>query len=295
MNRVGWPLFARRVNRDATSTDFNVYNRHAIDNAGNGHRAIRRFKDGLRVIGSTAGVDAVDNAALTGSGVPIYWMGASASAARVADDYADLLEGSWDSLTPHTKAGETGGLDVVFTGSTGAGRRKVANGASEALGAAGGVRAGWPPGGRPMDHVAYDRHDRLGLYALSQVFTVDDLPRFASAKIVSTPLDGVTYRYGEGIAIEWTLDEAVFVHGVPTLALTLGRAEAGATGKVRRIPYVSTSGGTTRAGVLATQPRPCRGRLPFAATERRAGSCGGRLPPCSRLMPGLRTRGRSAR
>ena len=48
--------------------------RHAINDAGAGHSAIRAYKDGFRVIASTPTVNARDNAALTGTGERIYWL-----------------------------------------------------------------------------------------------------------------------------------------------------------------------------------------------------------------------------
>ena len=88
--------------RDATSAAIADYNNHAINDAGAGHSAIRGFKNGFRVIASTETVDAKDNAGLTGTGVKIYWMGSNN---KVADDYADLLDGSWDSGRPTDKNG----------------------------------------------------------------------------------------------------------------------------------------------------------------------------------------------
>ena len=51
------------------SSAIDDYNQHAINDAGAGHSAIRAYKDGFRVIASTATVNARDNAALTGTGV----------------------------------------------------------------------------------------------------------------------------------------------------------------------------------------------------------------------------------
>ena len=42
--------------------------------------------------GCTAAVDARDNTSTTGTGVPIYWLDGT----KVADDYADFYDGSWD-------------------------------------------------------------------------------------------------------------------------------------------------------------------------------------------------------
>ena len=50
-------------------------------------------------------MDARDNAGLTGTAVvPIYWMGSGQT--KVADNYADLLDGSWDSENPTNSCGE---------------------------------------------------------------------------------------------------------------------------------------------------------------------------------------------
>ena len=95
-------LFVTR--RAMPSADINDYNQHAINAAGAGHSAIRAYKDGFRVIASTATVDARDNAGLTGTGVKIYWLDGQN---KVADDYADLFDGSWDSVSPFDRAGNS--------------------------------------------------------------------------------------------------------------------------------------------------------------------------------------------
>ena len=72
-------------------------------NADAGHTGIRPYADGFNVVGCTAtrnsftegllpGVDARDNTSTTGTGVPIYWL----KGARVANNYADFYDGSWD-------------------------------------------------------------------------------------------------------------------------------------------------------------------------------------------------------
>ena len=49
-------LFISSTTRNATSTDINDYNQHAINAAGAGHSAIQALKNGFRVIASTATV-----------------------------------------------------------------------------------------------------------------------------------------------------------------------------------------------------------------------------------------------
>ena len=104
--------------RNASSSTIDDYNQHAINDAGAGHSAIRAYKDGFRVIASTATVDARDNAGLTGTGVKIYWLDGQT---KVADDYPDLFDGSWDSVSPFDRAGNSSSRTAVWTGSTNAG------------------------------------------------------------------------------------------------------------------------------------------------------------------------------
>ena len=58
-------------------------------------------------------MDARDNAGLTGTGVPIYWMGSND---KVADDYADVLDGSWDSGRPTDKNGNASSKSNLLDG-----------------------------------------------------------------------------------------------------------------------------------------------------------------------------------
>ena len=106
-------LFATSA-RDATSAAIADYNNHAINDAGAGHSAIRGVQERFRVIASTETVDAKDNAGLTGTGVKIYWMGSNN---KVADNYADLLDGSWDSERPTDKNGSASSQPTFWTGS----------------------------------------------------------------------------------------------------------------------------------------------------------------------------------
>ena len=59
-------------------------------------------------------MDARDNTATTGTGVPIYWLGGE----KVADDYADFYDGSWDSRSASNESGGTTGVNTAsWTGS----------------------------------------------------------------------------------------------------------------------------------------------------------------------------------
>ena len=85
-------LFIGSTSRDASSSDIAVYNTFIQNLAAAGHIDIRAHSATFRVLGSTEAVDARNNTGTTGTGVPIYWLGG----AKVADDYADFYDGSWD-------------------------------------------------------------------------------------------------------------------------------------------------------------------------------------------------------
>ena len=251
----GWPLkpagagrgpfrllFATPT-RDATSADINVYNRHAIDAAGTGHSAIRAFKNGFRVIASTGAVDARDNAGLTGTAVvPIYWMG---SGNKVADNYADLLDGSWDSENPTNAAGNASSVQFFWTGSNNDGTEGTVGSFSVALGtdeetikAAFGALNASTSDDNPLRAGISNLSTLSALYALSQVLMVAPPEFSADPKVVSRPGSGGSYRAGETIALQVPFTEPVRVLGAPSFALTLGSAEV-------RARYVSGSGSDT--------------------------------------------------
>ncbi len=95
-------LFVTSARHDADSKDIAVYNAFAQGRAAAGHTAIQPYSDHFRVLASTQNVDARSNTATIGPGVPIYWMD---GATKVADDYADFYDGSWDSIAARTEAG----------------------------------------------------------------------------------------------------------------------------------------------------------------------------------------------
>ena len=109
-------LFLTSTKRDATSAAIADYNTHVKNAAAAGHADVRVYSSGFRAVASTETVDARDNAALTGTGEKIFWL----NGAQVADNYADFLDGSWDSLSAKNQAGANaaGSGTIVWTGST---------------------------------------------------------------------------------------------------------------------------------------------------------------------------------
>ncbi len=113
-------LFVTSGDRDATSTDIADYNAFVRGEAAAGHPDIQQYKDHFRVLGSTEAVSArvntLTNPAVNGPGEPIYWL----NGPKVADDYADLYDGTWHRMDPiRLPSGEAFDFEenaYVFTG-----------------------------------------------------------------------------------------------------------------------------------------------------------------------------------
>ena len=111
-------LLVTSTPRNASAGDIDTYNQHVRDAAAGGRLALRSFAPSFRVLASTEDVDARDNTVTAytagAPGVPVYWVGG----AKVADDYADLYDGGWDSNKPRDENGDLVSAGVaVFTGS----------------------------------------------------------------------------------------------------------------------------------------------------------------------------------
>ena len=87
-------IFLSSTKRNAASSDIETYNTFVQNQAAAGHANIQDHASRFRVVGCTQAVDARDNTGTNtnGPGVPIYWVGGN----KVADDYTDLYDGSWD-------------------------------------------------------------------------------------------------------------------------------------------------------------------------------------------------------
>ena len=124
-------LFITTTKRDATSSDIGVYNSFVEVHASEGHEAIRAYSAGFRVLASTQAVDARDNTATTGTGVPIYWLNGN----KLADDYADLYDGSWDDeANPRDQNGSPDSDRSIWSGSKNDGTKARDSGGFRALG-----------------------------------------------------------------------------------------------------------------------------------------------------------------
>ena len=107
-------IIATSVGTAATSSDIATYNAWVQGLVANGHAGIRPYASAFTALGSTATTDARDNTHTTGTGVPIYWLGGS----KVADDYADFYDESWDDETnPRNENGSAVSPGSYWTGS----------------------------------------------------------------------------------------------------------------------------------------------------------------------------------
>ena len=116
-------MFITSQTRTAESTDIDVYNEWAQGVvAAGGHAGLKPYAGLVRVVGSTTDVDARVNAGMhTGSawadgsanassgGVAVYWL-AEPSSDKVADNYFDFFDGSWDG------GADQSGADTVESG-----------------------------------------------------------------------------------------------------------------------------------------------------------------------------------
>ena len=89
-------VFLSSTKRNGSSSGIAGYNTFIQNRAAAGHTDIQAYSSGFRVVGCTQAVDARDNTRTTytgaDKGVPIYWL----NGAKVADDYQDFYNGSWD-------------------------------------------------------------------------------------------------------------------------------------------------------------------------------------------------------
>ena len=171
-------LFLSSDTRNATSSDIGVYNTFVQNLAANGHPAIQTYAAGFRVVGCTNAVDARDNTSTTGTpDVPIYWL----NGPKIADDYADFYDGSWDNESNASDRDEDGvnsantsvSFSRPYTGCADDGTEEFFGGDSRALGEST-VRQGRLNGsGGPIDgNASLNAAAVRRFYGLSAVFTI---------------------------------------------------------------------------------------------------------------------------
>ena len=171
-------LFVTLTAQNASTTVMDSYNGIIRDSVAAGHTDIRPYSHLFNALGSTALVDAIVNTKTTHTttdmGVPIYYL----NGAKVADNYSDFYDGTWDSHDPTNELGTSSSAMAVWTGSQSNGMKHanpLGNRTSKT------VRMGNPTSSVSGDvlsatlirnHTFKDRGYPLPFYGLSPVFVV---------------------------------------------------------------------------------------------------------------------------
>ena len=177
------------------------------DVSGTGHTDIQAYSAGFRMLGCTETVSAITNTntASTDTAAPIYWL----NGAKVADDYTDLYDGSWDSNAPKYPAGTnapTSGSDSqTFTGctETGASRSGFYLGAFAVVEGSPGIS------GSELDaNSAIVSTASLRFYGLSEIFRV-------SANTVATGAPTISGTVEVGQTLTAAIGNIADIDGLP--------------------------------------------------------------------------------
>ena len=233
-------LFVTSASRDASSSNIGDYNAH-VQSAAGSNDSLEFFKGQFRALISTSAVDAKENTGTTGTGVPIHWLGGD----KVADDYADLYDKSWDSVSGKTESGSS------YTGLVWTGGNKMGEKSGQRYAGAADVRLGDLADATLAlsSPTVKASGEAYPLYALSPVITVAEPeptptptststptssptstsvpdngpPTITSGPVIaSNPASGDTYTAGETIEVSYTFSEAVTVTGGPRVRLFVG-------------------------------------------------------------------------
>ena len=170
-------MFVTSTERDATSADIATYNTFVQTRAKAGPSEITdSCGNRFTVLGSTPTIDARTNTRTRSSdtGASIHWL----KGAKVADNYADLYDGSWDSKAARLETGALfpksghGVPDYVLTGSNNDGTHHPA----WAFGSSSGLVRWGNIGGfgssKPIRHTESGTTTEKPFYGLSPVFKV---------------------------------------------------------------------------------------------------------------------------
>ena len=228
-------LFVTSTQRVASATDIATYNTFVQNRAAAGHMAIRSHSAEFRVVGSTSSVDARDNSATTGSGVPIYWLGGSNSN-KVADDYADFYDGNWDSYVNTNENGAGSGNATVWTGSNDNGTKDSSNylGATNVQYGQLFLASSNVPFTRATSGNSNSRH----LYGLSPVYTV------VAASSECAAQDGIFSETSIRILETGETTYCVRLTTAPSggdTTVTIGRIGGGATASPTSLTFTSSN------------------------------------------------------
>ena len=174
-------IFLSATKRNAVSSHIADYNSFIQARAAAGHTDIQPYAEGFNAVGCTEEVDARDNTGTTGTGVPIYWLNGN----KVADNYQDFYDGSWDEEANDKDRNENGNTgpdttqnaNLPWTGCEHDGTESTYSGTSQALGVAGSLVVGRPnttgsANGPLSSSQTENSSGERPLYGLSEIFQV---------------------------------------------------------------------------------------------------------------------------
>ena len=216
-------LFMGKNPRNADSTDSAVYDAYVRGRiAANGHTEIKAYSSHFKVLGSTATVNARTHTGTTSTGsVPVYWL----NGPKVADNYADFYDGSWDDKDGATLEDGTsltsGRKDqFICTGTNDDGTT-----ASQPLGATTCAGTKINISGNTLSGTTGANSAASRYLALSGVFRVGNFtattPAIESVRVTSDPGNDREYVKDDAIKVTVTLSEAVAVTGTPKIKMRL--------------------------------------------------------------------------
>ena len=185
-------MFVTSTTRDATSTNIADYNTVVSNRAMAGVTAMRTYANDFTALVSTQTVNARANTLTrnTDTDAPIYWVRSGTVSAnnRVADDYADFYDGTWqNSANARTESGAFQGwfTSRLWTGTN-------TNGTTHAtrfMGASTTIRWRIQSGSITADHsTPSGSHNILALSPVFQVATTNNPPT-AAHNTVTTVVD----------------------------------------------------------------------------------------------------------
>jgi hypothetical protein len=259
----------------AISTNINDYNTF-VTTVANTQMALSSLGTTWTAIGSTSSVDARDNTGTNpiGTGVPIFLLD---GVSKIADDNADLWDGTIDHFLNVTEAGNTlGGGVVIWTGTFTDGTKAPGPNIRE-LGAdvvAGGVSdsatSGWIIGG------GFDKNSPNPLYAISGVLIVGTAAATATATATATPTATATATATQTSTQTATGTQTNTVTDTPTAADT---PTATATATATRTSTQTATGTRTNTATVtptSTSTRTATGTRTVTRTATRVpngGAC----------------------
>ena len=234
-------IFLSSIGDDASASDIEVYNDFVRDRAASGHAAIQEYRAAFNAVGCTASTDARDNThttyTSTNKGVPIYWLNGN----KVADEYEDFYDGSWDDEANDKNQLGFNGLDTSnaanypWTGCDDDGTKAT----NMVLGDTS-PRVGRPnstdTGNGPIGSVTTESStSHLPMYGLSAVFTVMTDTEAPGAPTGLT----ATAEGPEDIDLSWTAPSSI-----GGAAITGYKIEFSINGGTTRYDLVADTGAT---------------------------------------------------